>query len=91
MDKVVLRGTDGEGCQSCGSGAVELATVCVEKGETASWSSPGYDATFEEWCLACVKSKKHCGVVRDGDDRQRGDDDGVEYGDPRDQTEGGGQ
>ena len=61
-------------CQKCGARvrAKTLREVCIA---AATMSSP---AEYEMWCPEC----------RSCNPREKGDDDGVEYADPRDYRDG---
>ena len=70
-------------CDSCGVGCEELIEVVTEDGFKGDMGCPAYPATVEAWCPKCIKAGGYLAKV-DENPRERGEDDGMEYGDPRD-------
>ncbi len=71
-------------CDSCCMPVEDVTCVVTEAGYRGDRDQPGYDATIEGWCQKCVDAGGFLAVANDDYQRERGEDDGVEYGDPRD-------
>lgn len=74
-------------CDRCCMPVEDVTSVVTEPGYGGDRDQPAYDATVEGWCAACLKTGKHHGETAQ-DPRERGDDDGVEYGHPSDYMNG---
>ncbi len=84
-EPVIVDHDDMVPCDNCGTLTDDPVRVVAQPGERMTWSCPASDPVLEDWCRKCAaNSHAHYGVVREFEnERERGDDDGVEYGDPR--------
>ena len=73
-------------CELCGKNTDDTCEVVIEPGFKGDMGCPAYGPDTAWWCRWCATTRKHdhFGIMGEENPRERGEDDGVEYGDPRD-------